>query len=338
MKKVKLALLVLVFALTSISIPINQIHIMAESGITRGNAEQRALNMINLSWTYSRDKNSKLDPSSANIVVEPNQFKGIDSAVMTGIPYDWGGLDTNDTNTYGTPWDNFLDAVNKGAYAGNSSSIGGIGYVNGTAGVDCSGFVQAAFNIKGTKLSTSTLFNQFFKPISLSDIKHMDILNYPGHHVVIFDRWGSRNGVQGAYTYEATTNQGYGGIQGTKKYFISLRAINNAYTPGRYIYIIDDASVSKTGTMPQMNSTTKSKNAQINNNSKVTNNSQASSTATSNDTITSNQTSETVSPIQKPKTNDGTIMSIESTPSGFCNANYSDNLIHLSDDYPNIIF
>lgn len=334
MKKIKLGLFALLFTFSSISISLKPIHIVAQSGISRSSAEERALNMINLSWTYSKDRNSKLDANVANIVVAPNQFNGIDTAVMTGIPYDWGGLDTIDTSTFGTPWGNFIDAVNKGAFTGNSSSSGGIGYVNGTAGVDCSGFVQAVFNIKGTKLSTSTLFNQYFSPIPLSDIKHMDILNYPGHHVVIFDRWGTKNGVTGAYTYEATTNQTYGGIQGTKKYFISLRAINNAYTPGRYINIIDDASVAKTGTMPQIHSTsTKSQKTQTNTNSQ-TNNSEASS----NETISSEQTSETISVAQKPKIKDDTIMSIESSPSGWCKVNYSDNIINLSTDYPNIIF
>lgn len=338
MKKINFSLFILLFISISITLPVKQIHINAQSGISRSSAEERALNMINLSWTYSKDRNSKLDSSVASLVVAPNQFNGIDTAVMTGIPYDWGGLDTIDTTTYGTPWGNFLGAVNKGAFAGNSSSSGGIGYVSGTAGVDCSGFVQAVFNIKGTKLSTSSLFNQYFVPISLSDIKHMDILNYPGHHVVIFDKWGTKNGVPGAFTYEATTNQSYGGIQGTKKYFISLRAINNAYTPGRYINIIDDASVAKTGTMPQTHPvSTKPQTKQNSTNSQAANISKAPSTPVSNETKILKQTSETISVAQKAKIKDGTIMSIEASPSGWCNVNYNDTIINLS-NYPNILF
>lgn len=211
-----------------------------QTSISRTQAEQRALSIINLNWTYSSSKNSNLPSINGSSVTQPSQFKNVTTATMTGIPYDWGGLDSLDTSSDGAPWTSFLAAINNGAFAGNVNTSAPYGYIQGTAGIDCSGFVQATFNIRDYKQSTSTLLNNYFTKINLSDLKHMDILDHPGDHVVIFDKWGSLNGVQGAYTYESTPDQTYGGIQGTKQYFITMSEINSGYIPARYNYIIDD--------------------------------------------------------------------------------------------------
>lgn len=210
--------------------------------ITRSQVEQRAQSMMDLVWTYNSDKNGTVTSQNGPYVTQVKQLQGVTTAQMTGIPYDWGGIDAIDTHSYNTPWTSFLDAVNKGAYTGNVNSQGGLGYVTGTAGVDCSGFVQAAYNIQDYKQSTSTLLNKYFVAINLSDIKHMDILDKPGDHVSIFDRWGTLNGIYGAFTYEATTDQTYGGIQGTKRYFLSMNTINKGYIPARYINVVDDTT------------------------------------------------------------------------------------------------
>ena len=237
MKKVSLILASIIFAATTITFPIQKVK--AANSITRAKVEERALNMINLTWTYSKSKNSNIDSKYTSLVTMPKQFNNITTAKVTGIPYNWGGLDSLDTSSDNAPWSNFLDAVNKGAYAGNVNTESGYGLIGGTTGIDCSGFVQAAFNINDYKLSTSTLFNKYFVKINLSDIKHMDILDRPGDHVVIFDKWGTLNGVYGAFTYESTPDQFYGGIQGTKKYFLTMKDINNGYIAGRYVNIDD---------------------------------------------------------------------------------------------------
>lgn len=216
-----------------------------QSTISRSEAEQRALNMINLKWTYSSYNNSNINPSYAQLITQPKQLNNFSTGEMVGIPYNWGGLDGIDFRSSDTPWSNFIDAVNKGAYIGNVNTEAGYGYIPGTAGIDCSGFVQATFNIRDYKLSTSTLFNQYFIRININDLKHMDILNKPGDHVVIFDKWGTYNGIYGAYTYESTPDDVYGGIQGTKKYFISMEEINKGYIPGRYVNLVDDPVVPK---------------------------------------------------------------------------------------------
>lgn len=226
-------------------VPFNTKAAMAAeaSQITRAQAEQRALAMVNLKWTYSVSRNSSLSPTGLSLVTQPDQLKNVTTGEMQGIPYNWGGLDGLDTNSMNAQWTNFLDAVNKGAYTGNVNTEAGYGYISGTAGIDCSGFVQATYNIHDSKLSTSTMFNKYFTKIDMKDIKHMDILNKPYDHVVIFDRWGTLNGVYGAFTYESTPDATYGGIQGTKRYFLSMEEINKGYIPGRYVNILEDNAV-----------------------------------------------------------------------------------------------
>lgn len=241
MKKITTILIAIVFIASSVMLsPVKTAKALAQTTITRSQAEARALNMINLSWTYTKTKNSNIAANYSSNVTQPQQLNGVTTAQETGIPYNWGGLDGLDSSSLNAPWTGFLDAISKGAYAGNVNA-GAYGYIPGTAGLDCSGFVQAVFNIKDYKQSTSTLFNTYFTKINMSDLKHMDILDKPGDHVVIFDKWGTMNGLNGAYTYEATPDQYYGGIQGTKHYFISMTTINTGYIPGKYVNITEDA-------------------------------------------------------------------------------------------------
>lgn len=239
----KLTSMILTLMVTAATITFNtKTSIAADTlPITRGQAEERALNMINVTWNYSKDRNSKLDEYYSSLVTQPDQLKSITNGTVQGIPYNWGGLDSIDSHSDNTPWSNFLSAVNNGAYIGNVNTEAGCGYIPGTAGIDCSGFVQATFNIKDYKISTSTMFDKYFTQIDLNNIKHMDILDRPGDHVVIFDKWGTLNGVYGAFTYESTPDVIYGGIQGTKKYFLSMDEINNGYIPGRYVNIVEDS-------------------------------------------------------------------------------------------------
>lgn len=250
----KLAYIItLIFTLTTAAIlPANTAHAATQTPMTRSEADQRALKIINLQWTYSSNLNNNIDPKYASSVTAPSQFTGVTTSQAIGIPYAWGGFDGLDTSSYNEPWTNFLEAINTGAFAGNVNSKGGYGYVPGTAGLDCSGFVQAVFNIHDYKLSTSTIFSNYFTKIDMSELKHMDILDAPGNHVVIFDKWGYENGNYGAFTYESTPDQFYGGIQGTKHYFLSMNSINKAgYIPGRYMYITDDtADATTTVTTP----------------------------------------------------------------------------------------
>lgn len=256
MKKISSLLTALSLSIGTIitAIP-NAYSASVQTPLTRYQAEQRAMNMIDLSWTYDSSKNSAIDSSYSASVTLPAQFANVASAQETGIPYDWGGQDGLDSNSISSPWSNFVDAISKGAYAGNVNTTAGSQYVPGTAGIDCSGFVQAVFDIHDYKISTSTMFDKYFSKININDIKHMDILDRPGDHVVIFDKWGTLNGVSGAFTFESTPDQTLGGIQGTKKYFLTMNDINNGYIPGRYINIMDSNTLA-VGTAAQISNVT----------------------------------------------------------------------------------
>lgn len=247
MKRNLSALLSSLITLTLIiAVPTFKGNAAVQTPITRSQVNERATKLVDLTWTYSSSKNNKIDSKYTSCVKLPKQFQDITTAQFTGIPYNWGGIDGIDTYSYNAPWTSFLDAVNKGAFTGNVNFSSGLGYIPGTAGIDCSGFVQAAFNISGYKQSTTSLLNTYFTKINLSDLKHMDILDKPGSHVVIFDKWGTLNGISGAYTYESTPNQTYGGIQGSKRYFISMNTINSGYIPARYVNIVDDSTTTTT--------------------------------------------------------------------------------------------
>jgi uncharacterized protein YraI len=312
MKKFNTALLSIMFGITAISMPIYNVGAAnVQTPITRSQAEQRALNMINTTWTYSKDKNGNISSTYANSVTQPNQYSNLTTAQVTGIPYDWGGQDGLDSNSINTPWTSFLDAINRGAFAGNVNTTAGHSYVPGTAGIDCSGFIQATFNIHDDKISTSTMFDKYFTKINLTDLKHMDILDRPGDHVLIFDKWGTLNGVNGAYTYESTWDQYFGGIQGTKQYFVTMDDINNGYIPGRYVSIVDD-SQNSTPTpaptpTPNQNSVTAGIFAQITN---VNN--------AANFRVSPSTTSAIVSTIPK-----GTILYLITSSNGWYQVNYN---------------
>lgn len=243
MKKTISILLMVTFLIGTIALmPLKTVYGVSQTMLTRLQAQGRALNIINLTWIYSKDKNSYIDPKYTTFVEPPKQFLDVTTSSAVGIPYAWGGLDGIDTNSYGMPWTSFINAIDKGAFAGNVLTDGSHGFIPGTAGLDCSGFVQAVFNIVDGRLTTQNLFNTYFTKIDIKDIKHMDILNKSGEHAVIFDKWGTLNGRDGAFTYESTPDQSYGGIQGTKKYFLSMNMLNNGYIPGRYKNILDDDS------------------------------------------------------------------------------------------------
>lgn len=254
MKKISSLIIGILFGITTVVAPIKSVSAnTVQNPITRSEAEERALKIINLTWTYDKNKNGNLNPKYTSYVTAPSQFDNVTTAQFTGIPYNWGGQDSLDSKSINAPWTNFLDGVNKGAYTGNVNTEAGMGYISGTAGIDCSGFVQAVFNIQDYKISTSTMFDKYFKRINLNELKHMDILNRAGDHVLIFDKWGTLNGISGAYTYESTWDQVFGGIQGTKKYFVTMDDINNGYIPGRYINVVDDSNSSNSSQQSSQN-------------------------------------------------------------------------------------
>lgn len=179
---------------------------------TRTEVKNRALQMINYTWTVKASH--KVKPSGyENQVIIPKCVQ--DAAVgstFTGIPYCWGGcngLDTlvGDNYTY-TSFSDVVNAANK--TAGNISSA--VDYQTyGTIGVDCVGFVMSAYRFSGDKQVSGT-YMSYGESISYDDLKPMDILAKSGHVML----YVSNNGVD-YVTYEAYSGEdNYGNEIGGK--------------------------------------------------------------------------------------------------------------------------
>lgn len=204
------------------------------SYISRQETQDRAYKMAYTVWHYLKSLNGNVQ-SDAEL---PDNLKGETDSQEVGIPYAWGGLDGFDTrSTY--QWSNFFDAINKGATAGNINFTGG--YKAGTAGIDCSGFVQSSLKIQGEKQSTRTL-GQYLTAISFDDLRNMDVLLLSGSHVVFFQSWvfDDYGKLIGANTLEATAGNYDGTGQKVKEYYRSKDELMNNYKPERFNYIGSD--------------------------------------------------------------------------------------------------
>ena len=97
--------------------------------------------------------------------------------MVTGVPYDWGGIDTIDS---------FKKRLASGQAAGSHSRHG---VTNCTAGIDCSGFVSLCWRQRPVHdYSTSTIRAVAGRPKYniYTDMKPGDALNKPGVHIVLF--------------------------------------------------------------------------------------------------------------------------------------------------------
>lgn len=162
----------------------------AKIDIARETVMERAKAMAEYTWTLKRTHTltSKSEkgvtlPREIAAIKEANAGKSDWSVIMTGIPYCWGGFNAIDV---GTGNRTFQKALNKKYVAGNTNSEGYIKYM--TAGLDCSGFVSAALGFT-KKQSTKGLSDLGSKISDINKLETMDILVYPGEHVIFFCEW-----------------------------------------------------------------------------------------------------------------------------------------------------
>lgn len=176
-------------------------NIDIKTTLTRAQAYSRARAQVFYSWQYRAANSNNPNPS---LVTQPSYIANTTPpASMVGIPYCWGGFDGHDKSSSRSQWINFGDAMSKNKFAGNVSNSS-LHWVNGTAGLDCSGFVSVAIN-SSVKLSTIDLASSTHSySISDSERLRMDIYNRSWFHVVFFD--SILEGGQGIYTIESTTD------------------------------------------------------------------------------------------------------------------------------------
>lgn len=191
-----LIVLAVVIKLSGIK-PKNKVPIVVLKSITAEDAYKRGMDIINHVWEYNSAGNGNKQEES---VIIPGYLKNINRTRVCGIPYCWGGyLSTDKSNS--SYADNFDDAIKKGYTAGNVHCSGK--YIERTAGLDCSGFVSAVFDLPD-KCSTKTMYT-CFDEISFSDLKPMDILNSEGKHCYVY--LGKSQDGKGIITMEASVDR-----------------------------------------------------------------------------------------------------------------------------------
>lgn len=184
-------------------------------------AVDRAMEMAHLYWWY--DPSIHKTPTTST-TKPPQHLANISEETLgIGIPYDWGGMNGIDTGTSGT-YINFVDGLDAGKTAGdiNTSVV-----TSSTVGVDCSGFISAAYQF-GTKYGTSTL-SQVFKNTTWTNLAQGDIGNKSGVHTWMFLWYNTNaNGEKiSVTTYEATTD----GSEDRAKLWERTWADAQTYTP-----------------------------------------------------------------------------------------------------------
>ncbi|MFD3158092.1 cell wall-binding repeat-containing protein [Haloimpatiens sp. FM7330] len=204
------------------------------SNISRKQVQERSYKMAYDVWKFVKSLNGNVKTNTKL----PDHLIGKTTSYEYGIPYNWGGFDGLDTRS-STSWINYYNAINKGAMAGNILTSGG--YKGGTAGIDCSGFVQSALKIGGYKQSTWTLGNHMI-PISFDSLRNMDILLLKSSHILFFQSWvyDVRGNKLGAITIESTTSNYDGSGQKVKQYYRSLDELKRNYVAYRYKEITSD--------------------------------------------------------------------------------------------------
>ncbi len=128
---------------------------LAPSPLTRREARDRGYAMSSTIWTWHYPRyDYLLNCNRPANMVKPAQLQGqLDGSIIHGIPYTWGGFDSLWTHSDAQPWTSWDSALAwTPAYCGKTSYYGPLvgnatnaaGWINGSVGLDCSGFVAAA--------------------------------------------------------------------------------------------------------------------------------------------------------------------------------------------------
>ena len=177
----------------------------ASVSVTRETALDRAYQMCGTGWVYNPE--TMFTPTTT-VTCAPEHLAKITSAkTVGGIPYCWGGMNGLDTATYSGSsagyMQNFSDCLTSGKTAGNISTVSQ-GWVGGTFGIDCSGFICATFKIP-KKVGTSDLPDYFTECSSWSSVQAGDVGIKTGHTFMIRHVYSSStSGIYTIGTYEST--------------------------------------------------------------------------------------------------------------------------------------
>ncbi len=151
---------------------------------------ERVRAMAEYQWTLkkthtniSKSEKGVVLPREIAALKEKHAEESSWSENIIGIPYCWGGFYSLDVGFQGK---SFQEVIDKKYVAGNINPVENYKYM--TAGVDCSGYVCAAFGFT-SKLNTSKISDLGSKVSDVRKLEQMDVLVYPGEHVIFFCEW-----------------------------------------------------------------------------------------------------------------------------------------------------
>lgn len=160
--------------------------------LSREEVRQRADAMAEYEWTLKKVHTNYNGKNMEKGIILPREIafyraqnSGSSSwkVKLTGIPYCWGGFCGLDVGVSGKT---FPKTVTDGYVMGNINPEGYVKYW--TAGLDCSGYVSAALGYTSKK-STTSLGRIGTRVKDVKKLESMDILVYPGDHVIFFCDW-----------------------------------------------------------------------------------------------------------------------------------------------------
>lgn len=175
----------------------NELELFAvypETSLTREEVLDRANRMASFTWTLTADNIDFNTVSSTNRskvtipyyirqIISSGQLNNGGTVTLTGIPYCWGGFMSQYSTSSGLY---FADAIRSSYTAGNVINAGS-GYIGGTAGIDCSGFVSAAYG-ETSKMGTSALLTYGSSVAKTDYLRTMDYFVKDGH-TLLFYQW-----------------------------------------------------------------------------------------------------------------------------------------------------
>ena len=171
---------------------------------TRSSVYDRAYAMVNYSWTFNRLENGIENSSSITIPYYLRKYTDNNDHAVEGIPYCWGGYDSFDSHSDSQTWTSFPDAISKGKIAGNVHTSGH-NYIGGTTGIDCSGFVSAAYGYTSNpKKNVSQIF-AYFNEVDTPFF--MDAIKVPGH-IMLYEAQSPESDYKGIWVLDSSTGEG----------------------------------------------------------------------------------------------------------------------------------
>ncbi len=183
--------------------------------VTRETAEQRALQMINLTWDLTQANKQKPAGCTHSLSIPPHVLSAPVGATMTGIPYCVAGGNGLEylQGASAAKNINFDEAMRFGKVAGNISGV----ICDHAAGLDCSGYASSVYKYQNKYYSNA--FLNAGKNIGTCEeyedlnevLDKMDLLVQISNknHIFIFIEQKIEDNVKYIYFYNCTQNYGY---------------------------------------------------------------------------------------------------------------------------------